>query len=65
MNIYKKNYNSDSHDDLEKKFKKIRGIQRFNSSNYQKSSAFYILRKTIKYLILSKWNISLFNKERI
>ena len=51
MNIYKKNYNSDSHDDLEKKFKKIRGIQKFNSSNYQRIKALLpYIKKNYKIL---------------
>ena len=39
MNIYKKNYNLNSHQNIEEKFKKIFNLHKKESSNYQRIKA--------------------------
>ena len=51
LSIYKKNYNSDSHTNIEEKFKKIININKLKSSNYQRLEALSPFLKK-KYNIL-------------
>ena len=39
VNIYKKNYNLNSHQNIEEKFKKIFNLHKKESSNYQRISS--------------------------